>query len=123
MRVPQQDHYAILGVAPDAGPAQITHAYRTLLRRHHPDTRAHASDSAGEDHDAALQRILTAYEVLHDPHQRAAYDQRLQTPTQRRRASAPPRDQPLRATRPRYDPAPPIQAGPVRWHYRAAERT
>ena len=34
------DLYAILGVPPDATLAEIGHAYRSLLRRHHPDTRA-----------------------------------------------------------------------------------
>ena len=33
------DLYAILGLNRNATPAQISHAYRTLLRRYHPDTR------------------------------------------------------------------------------------
>ena len=32
------DHYATLGVPPDATTAQIKKAYRKLARQHHPDT-------------------------------------------------------------------------------------
>jgi DnaJ-class molecular chaperone len=70
------DHYAILGVDPDATDAQITHAYRVLLRRHHPDTRDVAAtdgDQAATE-DTRLQYVLAAYTVLHDPRRRADYD-------------------------------------------------
>ena len=45
------DLYAILEVPPSATQAEISHAYRALLRRHHPDTRApdHESQSAASD--------------------------------------------------------------------------
>lgn len=72
------DHYAILGVDPDATDAQITHAYRALLRRHHPYTRATDGDQAATE-DTRLQHVLAAYTVLHDPRQRADYD-RLRRP-------------------------------------------
>jgi DnaJ-class molecular chaperone len=78
----QHDHYAILGVDPDATDAQITHAYRVLLRRHHPDTRDVAAtdgDQAATE-DTRLQHVLAAYTVLHDPRQRADYD-RLRRPS------------------------------------------
>src|SRR5947209_17111245 len=64
------DFYAELGVAPDASPAEITHAYRSLLRQHHPDTRTGDLPSPPE----RLHRILAAYTVLRDPARRAAYD-------------------------------------------------
>ena len=35
------DPYLVLGVSPTATQAEITHAYRTRLRAHHPDTRHH----------------------------------------------------------------------------------
>ena len=73
----QPNLYAVLGVGPDASAEQITHAYRALLRRHHPDTRTNMSThmSTNEDtDDARLQLVLAAYAVLHDPAQRARYD-------------------------------------------------
>jgi DnaJ-class molecular chaperone len=73
------DHYAILGVDPDATDAQITHAYRALLRRHHPDTRVSTNGEEAAIEDTGLQHVLAAYTVLHDPRQRADYD-RLRRP-------------------------------------------
>ena len=35
----QLDPFAVLGVASDATRHEISHAYRQLLQRHHPDTR------------------------------------------------------------------------------------
>src|SRR4030095_13045867 len=40
MTTERPDLYAILGLAPSATQAEISHAYRSLLRQHHPDTRA-----------------------------------------------------------------------------------
>lgn len=63
------DHYAVLGVAPDADEAAIEAAYRSLCRRYHPDlnpgdTRAHS----------AFERIRLAYRVLTDAGERERYD-------------------------------------------------
>lgn len=73
-----QDPYRVLGVEPSASASQITHAYRTLMRRHHPDTRTPARQAAqsgpDQEHDAALQQVIAAYTVLRDPSQRADYD-------------------------------------------------
>jgi curved DNA-binding protein CbpA len=72
----QPDPYAILGVDPSATAEQITHAYRDLLRRHHPDTRPTTPDihdQAGTE-DARLQQVIHAYALLRDPAQRARYD-------------------------------------------------
>lgn len=73
-----QDPYRVLGVEPSASASQITHAYRTLMRRHHPDTRTPAPQAAPsgphQEHDAALQQVIAAYTVLRDPSQRADYD-------------------------------------------------
>jgi DnaJ-class molecular chaperone len=70
----QHDHYTILGVDPDATDAQITHAYRVLLRRHHPDTRDATNGDDAATEDTRLQHVLAAYTVLHEPRQRADYD-------------------------------------------------
>ena len=78
------DHYAILGVDPDATDAQITHAYRALLRRHHPDTRVSTNGEEAATDDTRLRHVLAAYTVLHDPQQRADYDRRRRPPAPQR---------------------------------------
>lgn len=62
------DHYRVLGVAADASPAIIKAAYRTLARTHHPDI----SKAAGAEQ--RFKAVAEAYETLHDPKRRAAYD-------------------------------------------------
>ena len=52
------DPYRVLGVLPTATQAEITHAYRTHLRAHHPDTRPAQSAHAADDH---LRQVLAAY--------------------------------------------------------------
>ena len=107
MPSPEPDLYATLGLSPTATQAQISRAYRVLLRRHHPDTRDPGDEHGRVASDTTLQRVLAAYEVLHDPVRRAEYDQ------QARAARARPRQ--LRAND-RVVGRPPIIAGPVRWH-------
>ena len=72
----QPDHYATLHVSPDATAREISRAYRTLLRTHHPDTRQRVD--GGDTTSAAdlqeLHAIMQAYVVLSDPGKRAAYD-------------------------------------------------
>jgi len=63
--------YLVLGVSPTATQAEITHAYRTRLRAHHPDTR-HTPPSQTADDD--LRQVLAAYDLLRDPARRAGYD-------------------------------------------------
>ena len=63
------DHYATLGVPPDATTAQIKKAYRKLARQHHPDTNPGDPDAA-----TRFKTITEAYEVLTDPARRKAYD-------------------------------------------------
>ncbi|MFQ5407059.1 MAG: DnaJ domain-containing protein [Anaerolineales bacterium] len=65
---PHADHYAILGVKPDAPAQAITNAYRNAARRFHPD--ANPDPGAADE----IKRINQAYEVLRDPESRAAYD-------------------------------------------------
>jgi curved DNA-binding protein CbpA len=63
--------YLVLGVSPTATQTEITHAYRTRLRAHHPDTR-HPPPSQTADDD--LRQVLAAYALLRDPARRADYD-------------------------------------------------
>ncbi len=97
----RSDLYAVLGLPPTATQGEITHAYRDLLRRHHPDTRESSADPTAAD--AALQDVLAAYAVLGEPDCRAAYD--------RKRLPSPRRPERMPGQRPQ----PPIQAGPVHW--------
>ncbi len=107
MTISRPDLYTILGVPPSATQAQISRAYRALLRRHHPDTRTPGDESDGDLSDTALQQALAAYSVLHDPVRRADYD--------RQAMPARPRP-PQRLNTDRARSQPPIIAGPVRWH-------
>ena len=59
------DHYATLGVPPDATTAQIKKAYRKLARQHHPDTNPGDPGAA-----TRFKTITEAYEVLTDPARR-----------------------------------------------------
>lgn len=102
--------YAILGVAPSATQAEISHAYRALLRRHHPDTRDPADETQSATSDAALQQVLAAYTVLGDPTRRADYDRQDKPDWRPRR---PPGQSRIKYAAGRQ---PPIVAGPVRWH-------
>ena len=65
-----QDHYTTLDVAPGAGEAEIRAAFRRLARQFHPDVNR--APGAAE----RFRGVVTAYEVLSDPAQRAAYDAR-----------------------------------------------
>lgn len=66
---PGSDPYAILGVNVLAGDEQIHSAYRSLARSLHPD--ANPGDAGAAQRFAAL---TAAYELLHDPVRRRAYD-------------------------------------------------
>jgi curved DNA-binding protein CbpA len=70
----EPDLYDILQVPSTAGPEDIRRAYRALLRKHHPDM--HKPRDAVEARRLArnVAAIHHAYEVLSDPHRRAAYD-------------------------------------------------
>jgi len=111
MKPETTDLYAILGLTPHATRAELSRAYRALLRQHHPDTRIVENGPSSAAADAALQEVLTAYEVLRDPARRADYD-RVRGLAARWAAR-----QDVRVHRRHTDPArnPPIQAGPVHW--------
>jgi curved DNA-binding protein len=64
-----KDYYQILGVARDAAQADIKKAYRRLARKYHPDVSKEA------DAEERFKEVSEAYETLHDPAKRAAYDE------------------------------------------------
>lgn len=74
-----RDYYEVLGVAPDAGAAEIKRAYRQLARRYHPDI-------SGEDRPSGFLEISRAYEVLSNPERRRTYDAALREAGQSARA-------------------------------------
>jgi curved DNA-binding protein CbpA len=118
MNEERTDLYDILGLARHATQAQISHAYRALLRRHHPDTRTPAGQSHGPvsdaaASDAALQQVLAAYAVLGNPGRRANYDRRNGVP---HRVGIPPSGEGVHPRPSGANEQPPIQVGPVRWH-------
>lgn len=64
-----KDYYKVLGVDRKATQADIKKAYRRLARKYHPDV------SKEPDAETRFKEVSEAYEVLHDPEKRAAYDQ------------------------------------------------
>ncbi len=67
------DHYAVLGVHPDADQAAVRAAYLAVMRATHPDRRP------GDDDAAERARLANAaWHVLGDPIRRAAYNRTLQ---------------------------------------------
>jgi DnaJ-class molecular chaperone len=105
------DPYAILGLTRGATTSEISTAYRTLLRRYHPDTRTPADSSRDDNFDEALQHVLKAYTVLHDPARRLDYDQRTSPRISPARTPA----RPIRLTWTQPFDDPPLRAGPVHW--------
>lgn len=63
-----RSYYEVLGVAREATAEEIHRAYRRLARQYHPDV------NATDDARVRFAEVSSAYEVLHDPAQRARYD-------------------------------------------------
>ena len=66
----KRDYYEVLGVARNAGEAELKKAYRRLAMKYHPDRNP--GDAAAEEH---FKEAKEAYEVLTDPQKRSLYDQ------------------------------------------------
>jgi DnaJ-class molecular chaperone len=64
-----RDPYSILGVAKTASDAEIKKAFRTLAKKHHPDTKGGDPDGAKR-----FQEISAAYEIVGDKEKRAKFD-------------------------------------------------
>ncbi len=64
-----KDYYAILGLERSASVEDIKKAYRKLARKYHPDV------SKEKDAEERFKEVSEAYETLHDPKKRAAYEQ------------------------------------------------
>jgi len=66
-----RDYYDILGVSKDASSDDIRKAYRKLAFKYHPD-----KNPGDKKAETKFRDISNAYQVLHDPEKRKAYDQR-----------------------------------------------
>jgi len=75
---PLPDFYAILQVHPGAEPEIIEAAYRSLMRKYHPDALPPELKSDPEL-ISRVRWINVAYDVLSDPVHRAAYDETIAT--------------------------------------------
>jgi len=64
-----KDYYKTMGVDRKASPEEIKKAYRKLARKYHPDV---SKEPGAEE---KFKEVSEAYETLHDPEKRAAYDQ------------------------------------------------
>jgi hypothetical protein len=63
------NYYVLLGVDPKSSRKEIKAAYHRLARQYHPDVNPNNPSS-----EERFKQINAAYEVLSDPHRRAAYD-------------------------------------------------
>jgi DnaJ-class molecular chaperone len=64
-----QDHYAVLGVAANAGLDEIKNAYRKKASQLHPDK------NLSTDAPAKFRQVQQAYETLADVDKRKVYDE------------------------------------------------
>ncbi|MCY1014790.1 TerB family tellurite resistance protein [Pyxidicoccus sp. MSG2] len=58
------DHYAVLGLTPDATDTEVKRAFRQLAAEHHPDKAAHAGRQAAEQASRRFQELRDAYEEI-----------------------------------------------------------
>lgn len=68
----KRDYYDVLGVPKNATDEDIKKAYRKLAMKHHPDRNQGDTATKAEER---FKEAKEAYEMLSDPHKRAAYDQ------------------------------------------------
>jgi DnaJ-class molecular chaperone len=64
-----RDPYEVLGVSKTASEAEIKKAFRSLAKKHHPDT--HGGDKSAQKR---FQEISGAYEIVGDKEKRAKFD-------------------------------------------------
>lgn len=122
------DPYVVLGLRVGATQGEIARAYRSRVRRYHPDTRSSEASSAGSRTiaDNALAQVMDAYETLMQPavgpHSELAGDKPSPPPQKSQSDQAPfdrsqSREVPVHHHPPRLLPQGtiPIKISPLRW--------
>lgn len=66
----KRDYYEVLGVAKNAGDAEIKKAYRVLAKKYHPDM-----NPGDKEAEKKFKEASEAYAILSDPEKRRQYDQ------------------------------------------------
>lgn len=69
-----KNYYQILEVDRDASPEVVEKAYKTLVKKYHPDLQQDGDKNNSEE---LLKKINEAYEVLSDKDKRSIYDKKL----------------------------------------------
>ena len=64
-----ENHYATLGVTPNATEAEIKKAFRAKAKELHPDIAGFEADN-----DAKMRKLLAAYQLLMSPQRRQHFD-------------------------------------------------
>jgi molecular chaperone DnaJ len=81
-----KDHYIILGVSRNADPKRIKKAYRTIVKKVHPDI-----NRSGENVEKFME-AREAYETLGDEDRRRKYDEELAGRDRSRKTTRPPEE-------------------------------
>lgn len=118
--------YRVLGLNVGATPREIARAYRSEVRRYHPDTMSAAASSSGFRMTAekSLAQVMEAYETLSRPSAGTKSERAGDTPPPHQAPSVQTpfdRSQSHHVTVRRHEPrlfdqdTPPIQISPLRW--------
>lgn len=71
-----ENYYQLLGISYTASSTEITRAYRTAMKRVHPDRQRSDQRGAAEEH---AKKLNHAYATLSKPLKRQAYDRTIRT--------------------------------------------
>ena len=69
-----KNYYEILEVDSKASPEVIEKAYKTLVKKYHPDLQ---NGAMKDDYEEKMKEINEAYSVLTDDYKKASYDEQL----------------------------------------------